>query len=61
MSVTVLVVCPQCDAGTLADGLVCGECNGMGHYAVNRTTDGTCPAPYTEWMPPMLAPPARED
>lgn len=54
MSVTILVYCTECDAGTLPDGLVCGECNGMGHYAVNRDPDGSCPATHVEWMPPVL-------
>lgn len=62
MSVTVLVVCPHCDAGTLPDGRVCGECNGLGHIAVNRTPEGTCPEGFREWMPPVLPLlPPRED
>jgi DnaJ-class molecular chaperone len=59
--ITVLVVCPECDGGTLADGRTCGHCDGTGRYAVNRTPDGGVPHPYREWMPPMLPLPARED
>lgn len=52
--VTVLVYCPFCTDGVQRDGLVCGECNGIGHEAVNRTAEGGVPEGRTEWMPPVL-------
>lgn len=62
MSVTILVTRPHCDHGTAPDGYVCGECNGLGHEAVNRAPDGGVPEGRTEWMPPVLPLlPPRED
>lgn len=52
MSVTALVVCPDCMGER--GNVVCPFCLGQGHYAVNRTPEGKVPEKYREWLPPLL-------
>jgi DnaJ-class molecular chaperone len=46
----VLVHCPVCAGTGYGKGtLICGECLGQMHIAVDRATDGGVPDGYRQW------------